>query len=185
MRDEVKEALERELLQYPILQFAYLKTEQVRFLERVREICKMECSRYGTSWSCPPAVGTVEACREKCSRFPEVFVFSTIAEVEDPADLEKTLATREAHEEITRGVTRVFRRYFADTLTLSTESCDICPVCSYPSGPCRHPDQMFPCVESYGILVTELAHLGGMEFQNGANIVTWFSVIFLSEQELV
>ena len=35
-----REKLEQELLQYPIMQYAFLKTEQVRFLQRVREICE-------------------------------------------------------------------------------------------------------------------------------------------------
>lgn len=177
------EELEQELLQYPIMQFAYLKTEQVEFLDRVREICKKECPRYGTSWSCPPAVGTVEECRERCRAFTDVFVFSTIAEVQDITNMEETLATRMEHEEITMEVVRIFRRQFGEILTLSTESCEICQKCSYPDAPCRHPDRMFPCVESYGILVTELAQLGEMEFMNGSNVVTWFSVIFYSGQQ--
>ena len=59
---------------------------------------------------------------------------------------------------------------------LSTESCAICDKCAYPDGPCRHPELMFPCVESQGILVTDLAEKCGMEFFNG-NTVTWFSVL--------
>ena len=35
---------------------------------------------------------------------------------------------------------------------LSTESCAICAHCAWPDGPCRHPDRMFPCVESHGIV---------------------------------
>lgn len=173
-----REELEQELLQYPILQYAFLKTEQVSFLQQVRDICKNECSRYGTSWSCPPAVGTVKECREKCHQFKNVFVFTTIAEVTDIMNMEETLATRMEHEEITRHVTEIFQRHFGRTLTLSTESCEICKKCSYPDAPCRHPEKMYPCVESYGILVTELAELGKVEFMNGANVVTWFSVIF-------
>ena len=61
-------------------------------------------------------------------------------------------------------------------LTLSTESCAICPNCAYPDAPCRHPDRMFPCVESYGIVATALAEQNGIEFYNG-NLVTWFSVL--------
>jgi len=59
---------------------------------------------------------------------------------------------------------------------LSTESCAICETCSYPDGPCRHPDLMYPCVESQGILVTEICEKYGMEFFNG-NIVTWVSLL--------
>lgn len=174
----MKEKLEQELQQYPILQYAWLKTEKITFLQRVRDICRTECPRYGTSWACPPGVGTVEECRQRCGQYPDVFVFSTIAEVRDITDMEETLSTRAEHEEITRQVAETFRRYFGDVIVLSTESCDICKTCTYPERECRHPDRMFPCVESYGILVTDLAQMGGMEFMNGANVVTWFSVIF-------
>lgn len=173
-----REELEQELLQYPIMQYAFLKTDQISFLQRVREICKNECPRYGTSWSCPPAVGTVEECQERCHQFENVFVFTTIAEVTDIMNMEETLATRMEHEEITRQVTKIFQKHFGQTLTLSTESCAVCRQCAYPASPCRYPERMFPCVESYGILVMELAELGGIEFMNGANVVTWFSVVF-------
>lgn len=182
-KQKIREELEEELLQLPLLQWAWLKTEQLSFSTRVRQVCEQECPRYGTSWSCPPAVGTVEECRQRCSRFSDVFVFSTIAEVEDITNMEKTLETREEHEAITRQVAELFRRRFGACITLSTESCSICRECTYPEKPCRHPDKMFPCVESYGIIVTELAELGGMEFQNGANVVTWFSVLLFSFTE--
>lgn len=176
-----REALEQELLQYPIMQYAFLKTEQISFLQRVREICRQECPRYGTSWSCPPAVGTVEECQKRCAQFENVFVFTTVAEVSDVLNMDETLATRREHEEITRQVTDILRKYYKYTLTLSTESCAICEQCAYPEAPCRHPDRMYPCVESYGILVTETAELGGLEFINGANVVTWFSLVFYGE----
>ena len=63
-----------------------------------------------------------------------------------------------------------------DVMALSTEACAICQKCAYPDAPCRHPDRMFPCVESQGILVTDLAEKHGLDFMNG-NIVVWFSLI--------
>ena len=54
-----------------------------------------------------------------------------------------------------------------------TEACAICQKCAYPAAPCRHPERMFPCVESQGILVTDLAEKHGLDFMNG-NIVVWF-----------
>ena len=120
-------------MEYPILQYAVLKTSQVSFQERVRIICEQECPRYGTSWSCPPAVGTVEECKARCLDFENLFVFSTIAEVNDITNLEETLATRREHEQITREVEKVFKRRFGETLTLSTESCDLCERCAYPN----------------------------------------------------
>ena len=177
-KEEAIRMIENELTGLPILQYAFLKTEQVSFLQRVRNVCEQECPRYGTSWSCPPAVGSVEECRLRCLRYEDCFVFSTIAEETDASDLEQALKTRMEHEEITRQTVGIFRRHFGDVIALSTESCEICADCTYPHSPCRYPDRMFPCVESYGILVTELAEKGGISYQNGAGTVTWFSVLF-------
>ncbi len=39
---------------------------------------------------------------------------------------------------------------------------------------------MYPCVESHGIIATDIAEKHGIEFFNG-NIVTRFSLIFFRE----
>ena len=171
-----KELLEQQLSELPLYQYAFLKSEDLVFTERVRHICRTECSMYGTTWACPPAVGTVSQCREACLAYPEFLLISTVTEVPDIENLEQTLATRRDHEDITRQVAQLMREQGCELRVLSTESCAICGRCAYPDGPCRHPELMFPCVESQGILVTDLAEKCGMEFFNG-NIVTWFSVL--------
>ena len=171
-----RQAVEAQLCELPISQYAWIDPRQIEFSERIRYVCEHECTMYGKSWACPPAVGTVEACREKVLSYPEGLVFTTLTEVEDIADLEATLATRAPHEQITRQVRDILRQYSPDVLTLSTEACAICEHCTYPNAPCRHPDRMFPCVESYGIVATDLAEKNGIEFYNG-NLVTWFSVL--------
>ena len=52
-----KELLERQIQELPLFQYAFMKTEELMFTERVRYICNTECPRYGTTWACPPAVG--------------------------------------------------------------------------------------------------------------------------------
>lgn len=171
-----RQAVEAQLCELPISQYAWIDPRQIEFSERIRYVCEHECTMYGKSWACPPAVGTVEACREKVLSYPEGLVFTTLTEVEDIADLEATLATRAPHEKITRQVRDILRQYSHDVLTLSTEACAICEHCTYPNAPCRNPDRMFPCVESYGVVATDLAEKNGIEFYNG-NLVTWFSVL--------
>ena len=171
-----RQAVETQLCELPISQYAWIDPRQIEFSERIRYVCEHECGMYGKSWACPPAVGSVAACREKVLSYPAGLVFTTLTEVEDIADLEATLATRKPHEQITRQVRDILRQYASDVLTLSTEACAVCRHCSYPDAPCRHPDRMFPCVESYGIVATDLAEKNGIEFYNG-NLVTWFSVL--------
>ncbi len=172
-----REKLEEKLAELPLFQYAFMRSEELLFTQRVRHICETECPQYGTTWACPPAVGTVEDCQTKCLSYPDFLMISTVTEVSDIANMEEALATRADHEALTRQVTELIREQGCETLTLSTESCAHCEKCTYPNGPCRHPDKMYPCVESYGILVTEIAERYGMEFFNG-NIVTWFSLIF-------
>ncbi len=177
-----QEEFEARLLELPIVEFGYLKADAVEFVDRVRKVCQEYCPQYGKSWACPPAVGTVDECRKRCQQFSDFFVFTTVAEVADISDMEETLATREGHEEVTRQVRDIFREIYGDCIVLSTESCAICSRCTYPNQPCRHPERMLPCVESYGIVVTDLAEKAGITFFADYNTVVWFSAVFFNGQ---
>ena len=75
----LQQEIEARLLELPIVQYMWIDTEDLDFSERVRMICKQECPRYGKSWSCPPGVGTVEECQNRCLSYDGAFVFTTIA----------------------------------------------------------------------------------------------------------
>ena len=173
-------ALEAGLAQLPILQYEFISTSELTFSERVRRVCEAECPMYGRSWACPPGVGSVEDCIARCRAYPEALLLTTAAEVRDVTDMEETLSTRAAHEEITRQAAALVREQASETMVLSTEACAVCEECAWPKGKCRHPEKMFPCVESHGIIATDIAEKHGIEFFNG-NIVTWFSLIFFRE----
>lgn len=172
-----RQQIEKQLGEFPVYEYAFVEIADLKFTDRVRYICETECPQYGKSWSCPPAVGTVEACRNRCQKFDGGFLFTTVAEVSDLMNMEEMLSTRMEHEELTRQIRDIFRRECEDVMVLSTESCAICEKCAYPEASCRHPDRMFPCIESYSILVTDLAEQYGITFMNEGNLVTWFSLI--------
>lgn len=172
-----RELLEQRLAELPIAQFAFFPTEELEFSQRIRTVCETECPRYGKTWACPPAVGSVEDCIARCRSFPEGLMIATLTEVSDIANLEETLATRPGHEEITHMAEALLREEGVEVFVLSTDSCAICPQCTYPNAPCRHPEKMYPCVESHGIVVTSLAERYGIEYQYGSNVVTWFSLL--------
>ncbi|MBR6781391.1 MAG: DUF2284 domain-containing protein, partial [Clostridia bacterium] len=56
-------------------------------------------------------------------------------------------------------------------------SCDLCEKCTYPDAPCRFPDRALTSVEANGIQVIELAKNIGINYNNGENTVTYFSMI--------
>ena len=111
-----REKLERQIARYPICEYAFIRTEEIRFLDKVRYICETECPQYGTSWSCPPAVGTVQECRERCARFEGGFLFTTLAEVSDMENMEEMLATRMDHEKVTEAVQALFQEQCQEVL---------------------------------------------------------------------
>ena len=172
-----RERLEAALAEYPLYQYAFIRTRDLVFTPRVRYVCQTECPMYNTTWACPPAVGTPEECQQRIMRFDEGLMIATITEVSDIANIQETLDTRAPHEEITRQITALVQQQASETLTLSTEACAHCAHCTWPDAPCRFPKRMFPCVESHCILVTDLAEKRGIDFMAGGNIVTWFSLI--------
>lgn len=176
-----RELLQAQLAELPLYQYAFIKTEDLVFSERIRWICEHECAMYNKTWACPPAVGSVEECRARCMAYDEGLLIATINEVNDIADLEETLSTRGDHEEITRQVLELVRGQSQNAMALSIEACAVCKSCAWPDAPCRHPDRMFPCVESHGIVVTDLAEKAGIDFYAQNNLVTWFSLILFQE----
>lgn len=177
-----RELLEQGLSELPLYIYAFFAPTELEFSQRVRHICEHECPMYGKSWACPPGVGTVESCRDKCLGYSSALMISTVAEVADIADMTATLATRRGHEEITDQAAALLRQQGIEPYILSTESCAICERCAIADGkPCRFPEKMHPCVESQGINIIPTLEKNGLEFQYGDNVVTWVSVLLFDE----
>ena len=173
-----RELLEEKLAQLPLYIYDFLDPAELEFSGRIRWICEHECPMYGKSWACPPGVGSVEGCQGKCLSYQNCLLISTIVEVADISNIEETLATRPAHEKVTNQVRDIMRELGVNPYILSTEACDICSRCAYLDGlPCRMPGRMHPCVESHGINVVPILESRGLEFQFGANVVTWISLL--------
>ena len=174
-----RELLEQQLSELPLYLYAWIDPKELEFSDRIRWICEHECPMYGKTWACPPGVGTVSACRNKCMGYENCLMISTITEVADISNIEETLATRGDHEEITNQVAALMEEQGVKPYILSTEACAICQRCAILDGqPCRHPERMHPCVESHGINVIPAMESCGMEFQFGDNVVTWLSLLF-------
>ena len=174
-----RELLENQLAELPLFIYDFIDPQALDFSDRIRWICEHECPMYGKSWACPPGVGSVADCREKCLSFENCLMISTITEVEDISDINETLATRPEHEKITNQVRDLMRQQGVNPYILSTEACAVCERCAILDGlPCRLPGKMHPCVESHGINVIPVLEGCGIEFQYGSNIVTWVSLLF-------
>ena len=174
-----RELLEAQLAELPLYIYDFFDPKALEFSSRIRWICEHECPMYGRSWACPPGVGTVECCQKKCLSFENCLLISSIVEVRDITDINETLATRPEHEELTNQVAALMKEQGVEPYILSTEACAICERCAILDGqPCRFPEKMHPCVESQGINVVPILEERGLEFQFGANVVTWISLLF-------
>lgn len=175
-----REEIEKRISPYPIFEYAFFDTSELSFYPNVRIICSKECPQYGKSWSCPPGVGTLEECKERCMNYKHAFIFSTISEVSDILNMDEALSTRKEHIEIVNEVKKNVFGVDEDILILTAESCDICGDCTYPNQPCRYPEKMYPCIESQTIIVTEICENHHLSFYNGHNIITWFCLILFN-----
>ena len=173
------ERLESQLAELPLYGYFFIDPKMLEFSERIRWICKNECPMYNKTWACPPAVGAVAECKAKCMSYENCLMIATITEVEDIADMEETLSTRPEHEMVTNQVRDIMAEQGINAYVLSTEACTLCPRCAWLDGePCRMPEKMHPCVESHGINLIPILEENGIEFQYGANVVTWVSLLF-------
>ena len=176
------EKLEENLAELPLYAYFFIDPSRLEFADRIRWICQHECPMYEKSWACPPGVGEVSECKEKCLRYVNCLMIATITEVRDIANIEETLATRPAHEKVTNQVRDLMRDQGVEPYILSTEACAVCDRCAYLDGlPCRLPGKMHPCVESHGINMMPLLEELGIPFQYGENVVTWFSLLFYND----
>ena len=173
------EKIEQRLLELPLYCYHIFDPGELEFSDRIRWICQRECPMYGKSWACPPAVGEVEACRERCKGYRSCLMIATATEVKEISDIDETLATRPGHEAVTNQVGEILRENGLRPYILSTEACAECDRCAWLDGqPCRKPERMHPCVESHGINVVPVMEQAGLEFQYGQNVVTWISLLF-------
>ena len=173
-----KQLLEEKLSALPLYIYGFIDPNQLEFSDRIRYICEHDCPMYGSSWACPPAVGSVEECKKKCLSYKNCLLISTITEVENIDNIHETLQTRHPHEKLTNQVRDLMREMGVNPFILSTESCAVCERCAYADGlPCRMPGRMHPCVESQGINIIPTLEEMGMDFQYGENVVTWVSLL--------
>ena len=177
-----REKLEQQLLELPLYVYTYIDPNGLEFSDRIRWICQHECPMYGKSWACPPGVGEVSACEQRCKSYTGCLMVGTITEVDDITDIQASLRTRPAHEKITNQIRDMFRQQGIEPYILSTEACAECERCAILDGlSCRMPGRMHPCVESHGINLIPTLEENGLDFQYGSNMVTWYSLLFFNE----
>lgn len=168
-------------LQSRFTEAGYVDVTDLNYYPEVRTICQQNaCRSYGTSWACPPAVGTIDACRERVNRYQKMLVFSRKYRLEDSFDLEGMAASMVDFKETVDLFQQNISGVLSDYLLLSNEGCGRCTQCTYPDAPCRFPQLLHHSLEGYGFIVSELAQAAGIRYNNGINTVTYFGALLIN-----
>ncbi len=164
-------------------QSACITTKEILFSESVVKACEANyCGKYNTTWTCPPAVGSLEELKKKYSSYRYAYVFTTRHNIEDCFDIEGMFLAKKEHEKIEDELLPFLKK--VDCQMLGAGGCSICKKCTYPDAPCRFPHRARASVEACGIDVTDLAKKCNINYINGKNTVTYFSVIFFKDFNL-
>jgi predicted metal-binding protein len=155
----------------------------VEFTEEVRRMCAEDlCGEYGKTWCCPPAVGTVNECRERAWKYEKMLVFSVKYALLDNADFNGMATAMKDFRLRAQSLNEEAKSYLRDCLMLGNEGCGTCEICTYPDHPCRFPDKVHGSIESYGIFVNKLAALAGIAgYTEREKTVTYFGALLYNE----
>jgi predicted metal-binding protein len=157
-------------------EFGVIETSGLSFSPELYDTCRTNvCGNYNKSWTCPPAVGSLEEQREKILRWKHALVFTTKFELEDSFDVEGMGEARRIHNRLTMDI----RGKFSANPVYGAGGCSVCPSCAYPA-PCRFPGRAISAVEAAGINVTELSRTAMVKYNNGPNTITYFSMILFN-----
>lgn len=159
-------------------QSGLIRTSELNFYPEIRRICEgNSCRGYGKTWACPPAVGTLEECKEQVLNRENMLLFSQKFELEDSFDFEGMQQGMIDFKATVDKLAQVVKPLIPNVLILSNEGCGRCNTCTYPHAPCRFPDQLYPSIEGFGFIVSELARQAGIKYNNGPNTVTFFGAV--------
>ena len=168
-----------------VYEYGVVNPRDVEFSEEVRKYCEENlCRRYGMTWVCPPAVGTVDECRDRAQSYDKMLVFSGRFDIKDMRDMDEVVAALMSFKDIAGRVDEETRALLERRLMLSNEGCGICESCTYPEDPCRYPEKAHGSIEGYGIWVSKLAEQAGMQYNGGENSLIFFGALLYDDAEL-
>ncbi|MCL2033360.1 MAG: DUF2284 domain-containing protein [Oscillospiraceae bacterium] len=161
---------------------AFVKVSDLSFRREFRAACEQNtCGKYKTCWMCPPDVGDIDEMIARAKAYENALVFQTVNQLEDSFDIEGMEAAAKKHTTLTTAILKAVRPRLPGALILGAGACHVCKACArLEDKPCINPENAIASLEAYGIAVSELAALCGMNYINGPNTVTFFGGVLFS-----
>ena len=174
----IEQTVQQIAYQSTLYESGYINIKNLNYNPEVRKICEGNlCRGYAASWACPPAVGTLEECKERVSQFDKMLLFSKRYELEDSFDFEGMNNGLLDFKKTVEIFNHHLQPVLTDYLLLANEGCGRCKKCTYPDSPCRFPHLLYHSLEGYGFIVSDLAKEAGIRYNNGSNTVTYFGAL--------
>jgi predicted metal-binding protein len=146
----------------------------------VRDSCvKNACGKYGTNWTCPPACGTLEECKERIRPYKRGFIAITVGDIEDSFDFDSIREVSLRHGENMVKYSRWLIDNCPGAIPLGAGPCGFCKDCNYPE-PCRFPKNRIIAMEALGLLVGDVCKKNGALYYHGPEKQAFFGC-FLTE----
>ena len=164
---------------------ATMNPAQIPYAPELRGACAQNyCGRYATCWVGPPAIGEVEDLMAQVRTYSIALIIQTVGQLEDSYDYEGMMVAKDEHIAVYQKALAAVRSTFPHErlLALDAGCCDLCPTCTYPDEPCRHPDEAIPSVEVYGINVNPMLEACGLKYNNGKDTVSYVGLIILGQK---
>ena len=159
---------------------APLEMGSLEFREEVRIMCAEDrCKSYGKSWSCPPAVGSIERAKERAEAYRRGIIVQTAGALADSFDMDGTAEIMKRHRKSFDTLVRQVKHFYPDCLPMGAGTCRLCRSCTYPDRPCRHPDKMVSSMEAYGLLVSDVAIRSGLKYNYGEYSMCFTSCVLI------
>lgn len=154
-----------------------LDPQKLEARQDVRDMCAANrCRAYGKIWTCPPACGTLEECRERMRRYEKGLLLQTVEKLSKTIDTRGYAAAEKRHKEQFQRFTELLLEDFPDALCLGSGACTICKECAYPQ-PCRFPEKALSSMEAYGLFVTQVCRDSGAKYYYGPKTIAYTACV--------
>lgn len=166
--------LVKKALEFGFSHAAPLDASTLVLRPEVRDMCAADkCKAYDRNWMCPPACGSLEENVKRMKGYAHGLIVQTTGEMEDDFDYEVMKETGDEQKRRFYEYTKILKEAYPKLLALTSGSCELCPTCSYPDAPCRHPNDAMPSMEAFGLVVSDVCKSNDLPYYYGPRTITY------------
>lgn len=162
----------------------WVNPRKLQFQPQVRAMCAENlCHSYGKNWCCPPACGKLEALAARAGQFSQGLVLLSRSPLMGTADMDEMKRAELSHQKLFHRAMAFCRARYERIFPMGAGVCSLCPQCSYPQSPCRHPQWLAPSMEACGLIIRDVCQAATLPYLYGETAhITFVSLILLSEK---